>query len=286
MSLAQTISMSREQIQKRLRVGRAHWDALIAAVEQAESVSGRECYDEQLWTFVLACAYGAVEGGPSNLASRLAGTSMGSEYIWFEVLPRSPRRMEGQSNLDLALGDLALRPGTESGIELLPGAHREVVFCEFKWYSDIAYSVSASRHRNQLARVIENALLLRDPHGAFAERVHVCLITPRIFKERGAPSRLYWYKWEEYTQPGRVGLLADLRDCGLILEDGLPDVQERLDNLSLSWLSYEDLLFAAPASPIRDALIAFYATCKGPELLKWDPEENSTQRSAVMQLEG
>src|SRR5438093_1659805 len=223
MRLAEALTVSRDGIRKRLWLGRAHWDALVEGVDRAEAGVERECYDEQLWTFALACAYAAVDGGPSHLAGRLAGCPVISERIWFEVLPRSPRRAEGQSNLDLALGHLALRAGTHSGIELLPGPSREIVFCEFKWYSDIAHAVSYAQHRNQLARVIENALLFRSADGGFAERVYVCLVTPQVFRDRDVASRLYRYKWDEYTRPGHDRLLADLGDCGLKLETDLPD---------------------------------------------------------------
>lgn len=269
MSLAWAITVNRTEIRQRLRLGRAHWDALVERVERAEQHPAGECYDEQVWTFVLACAYSVVSGGPSELAGRLAGCPVFSDAIWFEVLPRSPRRSEGQSNLDLALGHLAVRQGTESGVELQPGVNREIIFCEFKWYSDIAYSVSYAQHRNQLARVIENALLLRSADGGFAERVHVCLVTPQVFRDRGAASRFYRYKWDEYIRPGHEQLLADLRGCGLELDVLLPDVEERLGALRLVWRSYEELAFSAPRSAIKDSLGDFYQACKGPELSKW-----------------
>src|SRR5262249_52916490 len=129
MSLAQAVTGAREEIRKRLRLGRAHWDALVERLDRAERPGNRECHDEQLWTFALACAYAASDGGPSDLAGRLAGTPVASDAIWFEMLPRSPRRAEGQSNLDLALGDLVLRAGTDSGIELLAGSCRQIIFC-------------------------------------------------------------------------------------------------------------------------------------------------------------
>ena len=134
MSLVGAITQHRDEIRKRLHLGRAHWDVLVAGLDRAERNAGRECYDEQLWTFSPACAYAAMEGGPSALAKQLTGCRVPSEQISFEVLPKSPRRLEGQSNLDLGLGHIGVRRGTDSGIELQPGSGREVVFCEFKWY--------------------------------------------------------------------------------------------------------------------------------------------------------
>ncbi len=48
MSLAQAITLNGDEIRKRLRPGRAHWDALVEAVDRAERHAGRECHDEQL----------------------------------------------------------------------------------------------------------------------------------------------------------------------------------------------------------------------------------------------
>jgi hypothetical protein len=198
LGLARRITANNDALRLRLRLGRAHWDDLIERIERAERGVG-ECYDEQLWTFILACVYASSEGGPTELAGRLSDRSVCSDKIWFEVLPRSPRRQEGPTNLDLALGHLDLRYGTDSGVELRQASDSEIIFCEFKWYSDIDCKITYDRHRNQLARVIENALLFRSNTGNFANRAHVCLVTPSIFRDKEGASRLYRYKWEEYT---------------------------------------------------------------------------------------
>jgi hypothetical protein len=129
--------------------------------------------------------------------------------------------------------------------------------------------VTASRHRNQLARVIENALMLRATDGTFAERVYVTLITPQVFRDRSAPSRLYRYKWDEYTQD-HSGLLGNLRDCGLASSHDLPSPQDRLGALILNWRSYEELAFAAPSTSLREALMTFYRSHAGKELSQWN----------------
>lgn len=264
--LARTITSNMDQILPRMHLGRAHWDDLVDAIERAEG--GRsECYDEQLWTFVLACLYAMDGEGPSKLAAQLTKTEdITADKLWFEVKSRSPRINEGQTVLDLALGDINLRKGTRSGIELGSGKTNNIVFCEFKWCSDLDYRVSYDLHRNQLARVIENALFFRSSDGRFAKQAHVCLVTPKIFRERNAFSRFYRYKWNEYDREGHQFLIADLRDCKLEYEHGLPNISDRVRALRLSWMSYEQIAFSAPSSPIRGAAKEFYDAYKGSEL--------------------
>ena len=60
--LAGMITSHRDEIVLRLQLGRAHWDDLVEAIERAER--GSECYDEQVWTFVLACSYAVDPEGP------------------------------------------------------------------------------------------------------------------------------------------------------------------------------------------------------------------------------
>jgi hypothetical protein len=269
MTLTQTIKQNKDPIRARLRLGRAHWDALVESVDHVEANGSADCHDEQLWTFLLACAYAVADDGPSDLACRMTDSSMKSDAVWFEVLPRSPRFKEGLTNLDLALGDLVVRNGTDSGIELASGSMRKALFCEFKWHSDIAHAVSRDQHRNQLARVIENALFFRSATGEFAECIHVCLVTPRIFRDGSSASRFYRYKWRDYDLPGREELLTDLQNSRLETDPSLPTAQERLSALSLSWRSYEELLFASPDTQIRNELRKFYETYRGTELESW-----------------
>jgi hypothetical protein len=79
-------------------------------------------------------------------------------------------------------------------------------------------------------------------------------------------SRLYQYKYNAYNRPGYELLVADLRDCGLEYEQGLPNISSRLSALKLSWVSYEQIAFSAPVSPIRDAAKQFHDVCKGSAL--------------------
>ena len=88
--------------------------------------------------------------------------------------------------------------GTDGGIQAAQGASW-VCFCEMKWYSDISGKVTHDIHRNQLARVIENAIAFAS---APLDRAHVALVTPASF--RASRSRLYGYKFEEYERDANV----------------------------------------------------------------------------------
>ena len=94
----------------------------------------------------------AREQGVTMLTRALTGSNQReppNPKIWFEVLPIPPRKREGQTHLDLALGTIAKREGTESGIELDDVESPWICFCEMKWHSDISYRVTHDIHRNQ-----------------------------------------------------------------------------------------------------------------------------------------
>lgn len=182
------------------------------------------------------------------------------EKIWFEVLPISPRQNEGETHLDLALGTISKRPGTGSGIELEAAEASWICFCEMKWLSDISPSVSHDVHRNQLARVIENALCFQGS-GRFAERVYVALVTPALFRDARLKSRLYQYKVDDYRDAPSI--LADLGACSLEENRQVgwsypKDLNERMKALSFRWVTYDDLFEKLPDSLIAGELRAFW----------------------------
>ena len=146
-----------------------------------------EVYDEKLWTWLLACGYVAAgRHGVDRLARALTeGRERAGDAhaVWFKAQPPSPQQKEGNTHLDLAVGDLAPRAGTDGGIEAAPGASW-VCFCEMKWYSDISGKVRHDIHRNQLARVIENAMALTSEP---LDRAHATLVTPASLRESRSP---------------------------------------------------------------------------------------------------
>lgn len=264
-SLADVLMNHHDEITKYLYIGYTWWDDLISRVERQERKPSDDFADEQIWTFLVGCGYAMA--GKDGVA-RLTKTLTGSNYktptnprIWFEVLPIPPRKGEGATHLDLALGTIAIRQGTESGIELENVESSWICFCEMKWYSDISISVTHDIHRNQLARVIENALCFQKS-GNYAEKVYVTLVTPSSFRNAPSRSRLYQYKFGEYNT-NRTCLIDDLNAC-VLERNNQPDwsfpsdLTQRVKSLSLRWAIYDELLENLPDSAIIEELKNFW----------------------------
>lgn len=247
-------------------MGYALWDDLRGRVEKQEDRPAGDCVDEQLWTFLVGCGYAiAGEDGIAQLTRALTESNLGvpdNAKIWFEVLPVPPRKKEGETHLDLALGTIAVRVGTESGIRLDDVRSPWVCFCEMKWYADISVSVTYDVHRNQLARIMENAVCFQNS-GRYADQVHVTLVTPSSFRNAQLKSRLYQYKFEEY-KANPASFIADLEACALEKNEQPdwfypPDLAERVTALSLSWVTYDELFERSlPRSQIAEELQKFW----------------------------
>lgn len=264
-SLAQALRACWRDITTYLHVGYAVPDDLVARVEREERKGPSDWVDEQAWTFLVGCGYAiAREQGIAELARVLTGSSHripANPKIWFEVLPISCRQKEGEAHLDLALGSIAVREGTGSGIKLDDVESPWVCFCEMKWYADISVSVTYDVHRNQLARVIENAVCFQDC-GRYADQVYVALVTPATFRDAALKSRLYQYKFEEYNA-NPASLMADLEACILAKNEQVgwsypPDLAQRVASFSLRWVTYDELLDRLPDSPIKPGLEDFW----------------------------
>jgi hypothetical protein len=257
MTLAIQLQGNSESIRSFLYLGKARWEALVGRVGQAEQAPDTHFKDEQILTFLVCAAY-AVAGpnGVGKFARLLSNGGVSTERIWFEVLAFPTRKREGNTVLDLAVGNISRRPGTEGGIQLKETGGSAIAFCECKWLSDISLEVSHDVHRNQMARVIENALLFCDARGRVADVVYFTLITPAIFKSRGQFSRLYQYKWREYQ--AYEMLRADLDSCSLEMRGAVPLPDSHIANLKLNWVTYEELLRAAPQSPLQAEVVRFF----------------------------
>src|SRR5438876_3755036 len=135
--LADSIRQCKNRICEVLHVGYANWDDLLDRIERQEGAGQSDFSDEQVWTFLVACAYSmGGEQGVNALAQILTEQSdqslLSPPKLWFEVLPLPPRVHEGNTHLDLALGNIALRSGTQSGIELGTNNRSWICFVECK----------------------------------------------------------------------------------------------------------------------------------------------------------
>lgn len=258
------------QIRQRLFLTNKRWQELICKTRSSElDASLIVCKDEKVWTFLMACGY-AISGfeGIEKLTRILTGSSMdqpSDSKIWIEAQPYPSRKKEGNTNLDLALGTISIREGTEGGIELKDCSSSWVCFCEMKWSSDISLEVKHDLHRNQLARVIENAIFFNDKAGChdqsnarYPNRVYVSLVTPRAFRDANVKSRLYQYKFEDYRVDS-TNLLNDLGSCVLEMRDKSANLAKQLERLScLCWSTYDDIFALIPDSAITDELKDFW----------------------------
>jgi len=206
--------------------------------------------NEKVWTLLVA---DALDRAPDQgeMCRQLCGQDVALPHrldVWFEAQPASPRKgtrgqTEGNTRLDMAFGSVAQRGSTGAGIAY--GAHREdswACFVESKCFSDVSSTVSYDPRRNQLTRVIENALCFRGQGGAPA-KLFITLLTPRVFMEDpfGRRSRLYGYKMDEYKgDPSAIR--RDIDGCSIDWRVKGLNLDEAISRLHLNWVSFEDLL--------------------------------------------
>ena len=262
-SLTGLLEENRDAITQCLYLGGERWSRLPERIRsyEAEHASPELFKDEQVWTFLAACGY-AIAGaeGIEKLTKILTGldlTQPKDAKIWMEVLPFPPRKREGNTNLDLALGTIKCRDETTGGIKLGSQSPSWICFCEMKWYSDISTSTTHDIHRNQLARVVENALYFNDGD-RLSDCVYVALVTPKAFKNREVNSRLYQYKFEEY-EADRNQLVKDIEACVLKKhKHASGNVADRVGRLTLRWPTYDEIFANIPDSAISKELKKFW----------------------------
>lgn len=279
LDVARVLERSGDTIRKYLYTSDAQWASLLQAARRAWDKGCEDVRDERLRTFVLACGYAAArDSGVAALTEVLTGLpataarpveapssplASAEPRIWLEAMPIPALKREGNTHVDLALGTIARRDRTESGIELANVKSSWVCFCEMKWCADISPDVRHFMHRNQLLRVIENALCFQK-NGHCADQVFVTLVTPAQLRNAPLKSRLYHYKYEEYSTDKRA-ILWDLmaasrtderrHEPGWFYPGSLP---ERVERLTLRWVTYEDLVEHLPQSPIYRDVLEFW----------------------------
>ncbi len=274
--LSEILNQYRGKIEKRLYLGYVRWETLINRLKKEQN-SQKPISDEQIWTFIMACGYAiAGKDGIAKLSHLMTGQDQvlnDDSKIRLEVLPFPPRMKEGNTHLDLALGALKKRDGKRSGIKFDQEAPSWICFCEMKWFSDISHGVTNDIERNQLIRVIENAITFQ-ANDQYPENVFVTLITPQKFQESNICSRLYHYKFKEYKsgvapRKGHDLMFKEIEQCQLQPRKTYPDkdiIQKRLTNLNLNWVSYETLFDNLPSSEIYQAIAGFWESNKGSAL--------------------
>ena len=257
-SLHSRLSDHQPQIDEHLRLVAGSRGHPLGKIGRIEQQSGG-CKDEEVWTYLLACAY-AIDGaeGVAQLTTLLTGNPRLSRpedpAIWLEYRPMTPRIGEARSHMDLSIGNIAVDAGTKGGIAPVggPDATPWVCFCEMKWESDITPGVANDPNRNQLIRVVESGLYCGWANSTLDE-VYITLVTPSRFRDD--PRKLYHRKFNEYTADnGRI--LEELRSCQLLRRGNL-DAATRINALQLRWQTFDDLFAAIPESPISAGIAEF-----------------------------
>jgi len=219
----------------------------------------RNCRSEKLWVFLISCGYAlGKEQGVKTLAKVLTSLDLeqpAHPMIWFEALPLPPRMREGNTHLDLALGAIASRNCRNNGIMFDDSVPSWICFCEAKLESDISLRVTHDPKRNQLARVIENAICFQNS-AKYADDVYVTVITLRASSHKYP---LLKEKFDTYRE-NPDNLVNDLAKCCLDKRDRdnwlyPPNLTQRItDSLKLGWVYFEDLLKNIPSSDISEQL--------------------------------
>ena len=252
-SLAEVLGYREKEILSYLYLGRAKWDDLIKKIRAQEQAQTPDFANEQVCTFLIACGYALCgEDGIKELTKILTGSDQTKRLhsgIWFEFMPLPPRKGEGNTSVDLALGTISCRKQTKGGMQLDDSVNTWVCFCEMKYNSDISKTTTHDSQRNQLLRVIENALCFHSSDaGRYADKVYVTLVTPEVFKCANVKSRLYQNKYEVYrNDPTKI--IGDLHNCSQQPNWSYQTdtaMAKRINNFSLNWITYEELLANLP----------------------------------------
>ncbi len=236
-------------------------------------------HDEQVWTLLFTYGFVApnvpAEKGFAALSKVLTEGQcnwLPARHVWLEMLPIPPRQgklgaSERNTEIDLVLGDQEIRNGTESGIQFRPVARPSwICMAEAKWLSDVAIRTEHDLQRNQFVRVIETVLTFQNPSfdPPFPDEAHVTLLTPAMFGSHGdgSGSRLYFYKFREYSQQPET-ILKDLDRSRIERRADSDDwryprdLPSRLSALRLHWVTFEALYAAMPDSPFKRNLANF-----------------------------
>ena len=225
-----------------LKTTKAQVEGFIRDLQENDRIIG----NEKVWNFLVGHLLAHGKYKEEHFATLIGGqkNTNSSSRIWYEAEPLSPRKGEGNTKLDLALGYIKSRGKTQLGIEFdyTKEGNSWVCFVEGKYSSDCSTTVRYDPLRNQLARVIEN-LIVFEGNGHYPENLIFTLLTPRVFRTN-PHSRLYGYKMDEYRNSDSV--LRDIEQSCLEkrydLRDSEEFLQERLTRLKLNWVCYEDIL--------------------------------------------
>lgn len=250
--LSDLLDTRKNDVERYLRLGKAKWENLSKKIRLQEISQSPVFKDEQIWTFLVACGYAlSGEAGLQELSNILTDSDLPLPHkpkVWLEALPMPPRQKEGNTRVDLALGMISPRPLTKSGIQLDIIENTWICFCEMKYDSDLSSKTTHEINRNQLLRVIENALCFQHSE-KLADKVYVTLVTRRKY-QGSTVYKKYGDLFEDYRN-NPASIQRDLDKLCLSKREQANwhypnDISERIQKLRLKWISYEDLFSQMP----------------------------------------
>lgn len=266
--IADCIEKNEHKIRQILQISQGQWcDGDKPMIPSIKKISKLEGIRENYLTFILSCAYAIESQEIIRLLQQIlcnrqnTNSEKNVNSMWFQYSPYAVGREHGRgrpsySKFDLIFGDIEPCKGTESYIVYGPKDTIKgwVCFVEMKILTDISVNSTDNPNYNQLAKYIKAAMTLqkfgRIIEGKFPDEVYLTLITPKRFFDN-RHSRLYGYKFEEYTSNDKINFIK--KDIPHIInheyfnEDWLdpmkqPDIDNRLKNLKIYWIPYENLL--------------------------------------------
>ena len=281
--LAQLIGINHETIEKYLKIyhkiesdkpPRYTWESKFNFL--SKKIMNDFLNKEEIWTFIIACAY-AYSGkeGIQQLTSILCQIPLSEihncyEKAYIEYMVKTPRKgiqgdALGNSVIDLALGCIDITKKRMIHYKPDNAVNDWICLVEMKLFDDIQATSGKNPIRNQLVRIIEDAITFqKHGHNIFPNKVHVTLVTPALFQEE-TESRLYGIKFEKYhnTSQNTVDVNSILTDISKTRMNKrnepkwkYPDnIKDRLEiNLSLHWVTFEDIIEGIPENEIKNPI--------------------------------
>lgn len=282
------IKAKEHKIKSHLRITEGQWSgerkSMLDSIEKINDDSLKD-FKENYLTFIVACAY-AVKGEDENTSllkilsnQQLPPSSVNnSGPTWFQFSPhtcKDPQSGPGgkaSSKLDLAFGNFTKYENSEIVYDPPEQGDGWICFVEMKILEDISSNSKDNPIYNQFAKYIKSAINFHEYSNTAEDKkypanIHISLVTPKIFIENPG-SRLYSYKFKEYKSEtdetiNVSNIKKDIPDIAKkeyfddILCKNLwinSNINERLQNLKLHLIPYEDILDAIPESRLKECI--------------------------------
>jgi len=204
-------------------------------------IKNNDMEKEIVWTYLVARKYND-ENNFATFAQILCGDDKiitENSEIWLEAYLQPTREREGElwnTRADISIGYIKKIDGSKLQIR---SSGSSVCICEAKYGADTHCNKRYPKV-NQLAQIIEHAILMHDQHGIYPEQVSVTLITPHSFWNQ---DKEYQNIYEKYEKDKSL-IAKHLQTCDLKFKNHVDYdfLNERLSRLKLKSVTFEKLL--------------------------------------------